>query len=242
MAAPPIRSFLLPNALLTWERAVVVTPRAEWSFPFRPGNLTAVGYTAAGAVAASHTVVTASAPTAVRLSVDVPSAATGTGDALVLDGQDTGLLRAEIVDAAGRLVPSATHNVTFEVVSGPGRIVAVVSRPFPSWNRSMLTEICLCHACSCPEILRTETGGQGNGDPTNHEPNTVKWRSAFHGLVRGIVQVTVDATSLHRCAALSLSLCLSPSTPWKRRRLSEIGRRRNPCPLCEKTLRGVRLG
>jgi galactose mutarotase-like enzyme len=35
-----------------------------------------------------------------------------------------------------------------------------VSRPFPSWNRSMLTEICLCHACSCPEILRTETGGQ----------------------------------------------------------------------------------
>jgi hypothetical protein len=36
----------------------------------------------------------------------------------------------------------------------------LVSRPFPSWNRSMLTEICLCHACSCPEILRTETGGQ----------------------------------------------------------------------------------
>jgi hypothetical protein len=36
----------------------------------------------------------------------------------------------------------------------------LVSRPFPSWNRSMLTEICLCHACSCPEILRTETAGQ----------------------------------------------------------------------------------
>jgi hypothetical protein len=24
-----------------------------------------------------------------------------------------------------------------------------VSRPFPSWNRSILTEIYLCHACSC---------------------------------------------------------------------------------------------
>jgi hypothetical protein len=36
-----------------------------------------------------------------------------------------------------------------------------VSRPFPFRNRSMLTEICLCHACSSgPEILRTETGGQ----------------------------------------------------------------------------------
>jgi|EP01049_Picozoa_sp_SAG25_P011007 hypothetical protein len=35
-----------------------------------------------------------------------------------------------------------------------------VSRPFPSWNRSILTEISLCHACSCQEILRTETAGQ----------------------------------------------------------------------------------
>jgi hypothetical protein len=39
-----------------------------------------------------------------------------------------------------------------------------VSRPFPSWNRSILTEIYLCHACSCQEILRTETGGQGPSD------------------------------------------------------------------------------
>jgi hypothetical protein len=35
-----------------------------------------------------------------------------------------------------------------------------VSRPFPSWNRSILTEIYLCHACYCQEILRTETAGQ----------------------------------------------------------------------------------
>jgi hypothetical protein len=39
-----------------------------------------------------------------------------------------------------------------------------VSRPFPSWNRSILTEIYLCHACSCHEILRTETAGQGPSD------------------------------------------------------------------------------
>jgi hypothetical protein len=35
-----------------------------------------------------------------------------------------------------------------------------VSRPFPSLNRSILTDIYLCHACSCQEILRTETAGQ----------------------------------------------------------------------------------
>jgi hypothetical protein len=35
-----------------------------------------------------------------------------------------------------------------------------VSRLFPSWHRSMLTEIYLCHACSCHEILRRDTAGQ----------------------------------------------------------------------------------
>eukprot|EP01049_Picozoa_sp_SAG25_P013352 SAG25_NODE_2044_length_2002_cov_2.596427_2_plen_80_part_00 len=36
----------------------------------------------------------------------------------------------------------------------------MVSRPFPSWNRSILTEISLRHACSCQEMLRTETAAQ----------------------------------------------------------------------------------
>eukprot|EP01047_Picozoa_sp_COSAG01_P070291 COSAG01_NODE_10611_length_2122_cov_4.310924_2_plen_83_part_00 len=35
-----------------------------------------------------------------------------------------------------------------------------MSRPFPSWSRSMLTEIYLCHACTCHAILRAETAGQ----------------------------------------------------------------------------------
>ena len=42
----------------------------------------------------------------------------------------------------------------------PGCAATAVSRPFPSWNRFILTEISLCHACSCQEILRTETAGQ----------------------------------------------------------------------------------
>jgi hypothetical protein len=41
-----------------------------------------------------------------------------------------------------------------------------VSRPFPSWNRSILTEIYLCHACSCQEMLRTETAGRRGGEGT----------------------------------------------------------------------------
>lgn len=35
------------------------------------------------------------------------------------------MLRASIVDLAGNLVADASHNVTFSVVSGPGRIIGV---------------------------------------------------------------------------------------------------------------------
>jgi hypothetical protein len=61
-------------------------------------------------------------------------------------------LRAELEAAAG-----AASGLRADVGARDRRIV---SRPFPSWNRSILTEIHLCHACSCQEILRVETARQ----------------------------------------------------------------------------------
>lgn len=55
-----------------------------------------------------------------QLSVDVPSVATGTGTALLLDGRDTGMIRVSIVDTANHdaLVPTSSERVTWRVVSG----------------------------------------------------------------------------------------------------------------------------
>jgi hypothetical protein len=92
---------------------------------YEPGNLTAVGYTASGAVGASHTLLTPKAAVAVVLSLDVPSVATGTGSSLLLDGHDAGMVRATIVDKDGNVVHSASHMVTFQVVSGPASIIGV---------------------------------------------------------------------------------------------------------------------
>ena len=107
-----------------------LTPTAtamSWAdFPsttFVPGNLTAIGRDAGGVVKATHTMFTSGAATAIVLSIDAPSVTTGTGSALLLDGQDAGLIRASVVDAAGRVVAGASHNVTFTVVRGPGRVV-----------------------------------------------------------------------------------------------------------------------
>ena len=72
---------------------------------------------------ATHTRLTSGEPTALKLTIDAPSPLTGTGSALVLDGQDSAMLRASVVDAKGEVVHGAKNNVSFSIVSGPGRVV-----------------------------------------------------------------------------------------------------------------------
>ena len=105
---------------------------------FAAGTLTA---DAVGAdrktVLGSHSVRTPLADVAaVVLSVVAPSPQTGTGDALVADGQDVAMVSATLVDAAGEPVTSgaaASRNITFTVVKGSGRLLAMHSgTPYPA--------------------------------------------------------------------------------------------------------------
>ena len=99
---------------------------AEWSgVSFSAGKITANALDSQSQAKASHTVETAGAPSKVVAMIDVPSEKTGTGSMLVLNGQDAGMISAAIVDAKGQVVPSSSANVTFRIVSGPGRIIGV---------------------------------------------------------------------------------------------------------------------
>lgn len=97
---------------------------ASFSIAYKPGNLTAVALDQKGNPVAFHSITTTGPVAAVVLSIDAPSPATGTGDAVVADGEDVAMLRATLVDAHGVMVPSADDNVTFTIVSGPGRVWA----------------------------------------------------------------------------------------------------------------------
>ena len=100
---------------------------AQWTnVTFVAGNVTAIARNDAGAVVAQHTVETVGNQASLILYVDVPSEATGTGTALLLDGHDVGVVRATIVDGQGRVVHSG-KNISFSVFSGPGRIIGVGS-------------------------------------------------------------------------------------------------------------------
>jgi len=123
-----------PYLRLELNGQVVVPPtrvppfgNAAFQVAFAPGNLTAIALSASGRVVGSHSAMTPTSPVALRLRLDAPSLTTGTGSALVADGQDVALVRAEVVDAAGVLVVDATDEVTFSVLSGQVRLWATHS-------------------------------------------------------------------------------------------------------------------
>ena len=68
---------------------------------------------------------TAGTPAKIIMTIDAPTERTGTGTAVVLDGQDAGMVSATIVDSQGNVVPSYSDIVTFRIVSGPGHIIGV---------------------------------------------------------------------------------------------------------------------
>ncbi|MBV9124814.1 MAG: DUF4982 domain-containing protein [Planctomycetes bacterium] len=88
----------------------------EWTVRYAPGTLSAKGYDAAGKVTATDTVETTGAPAALRLRTDRTK--------LTADGEDVTPVEVEILDAQGRVVPTADNLVTFEV-TGAGRVAGV---------------------------------------------------------------------------------------------------------------------
>ncbi len=91
------------------------TTRLEWNVPWASGTLRAEGKRG-GNVVATEEVKTAGDPAKVKLSADRTS--------IQADGRDLIFVTADIQDANGVFVPTATNSVTF-AVSGPGKIAGV---------------------------------------------------------------------------------------------------------------------
>ena len=116
---------LLANGKSQGSKPVVPMKQGAGSYaeflgvPWAAGTITANAMVAGKVVATDerHTLGKASK---LELSIDAPSKATGTGEAVLLDGHDAALLRASVVDDAGRVMVHAMDNITFKVVSGPG--------------------------------------------------------------------------------------------------------------------------
>jgi beta-galactosidase len=88
----------------------------EWTVKYAPGTLEAKGYDAGGALVATDSDETTGAPASLRL--------TTTRTTLDADAEDLTPVEVDVLDAQGRIVPTADNLVTFEV-SGAGHVAGV---------------------------------------------------------------------------------------------------------------------
>jgi len=86
-----------------------------WTVPYQPGTLKAVGYKD-GKIVATDEVTTTGEPAALELSVD--------RNTIAADSRDVSHVMLKILDAQGRVVPTADNEFTFEI-EGEGKIIGV---------------------------------------------------------------------------------------------------------------------
>jgi beta-galactosidase len=87
----------------------------EWDVPYEPGTLKAAG-TKDGKVVSTVEVSTTGEASAIRLTVDRAQ--------LACDRRDVAHITVEILDAQGRVVPTADHEIGF-VVEGEGKLIGL---------------------------------------------------------------------------------------------------------------------
>lgn len=88
----------------------------EWSVPFKAGTLEAVAKDEQGKVIARDKVVSAGAPSAIRLTAD--------RQVIKADGSDLSFITADVVDSQGNIVPTADNQLQFNI-SGNGSLAGV---------------------------------------------------------------------------------------------------------------------
>ncbi|MEA9657104.1 beta-galactosidase GalA [Xanthomonas campestris] len=106
---------LLVNGVSQGLQQVPAYGHVEWRVAYAPGAIEARGYRG-GKLVLTERRETAGKPAAIRLSCD--------RNALRADAEDVAVVKVEIVDAQGRLVPNAHHLVHF-ALHGPARLIGV---------------------------------------------------------------------------------------------------------------------
>jgi len=106
---------LFVNGTSAGVREVPRTSHAMWKVPYTPGKIEARGFRG-GEQVLSQTVETTGPAARILLNADRAR--------IAADGEDVAVIAAVVVDAAGRVVPIANDEITFEI-SGAGRLLGV---------------------------------------------------------------------------------------------------------------------
>lgn len=134
---------------------------------YESGNLTAVArLDLTGPVLATHTQISSGSAAGLLLTLDAPSAKTGTGTSLLLDGHDAALIRATVVDANGLTVDS-NRSIRFTITSGPGRIIGVHNGNASSRELNNISSSYAYHGLARAVVKVTTDAASGSLDDLN---------------------------------------------------------------------------
>jgi beta-galactosidase len=111
---------LFVNSKSQGKQKISTLSHVTWKVTFEAGTLEGRGYDASGKQVVSQTILTAGAPAAIKLSLDLGQ------NGLKADGQDAALVAVSIVDSTGNVVPTAGNEVSF-TVTGPGSLIGLGS-------------------------------------------------------------------------------------------------------------------
>jgi beta-galactosidase len=109
---------LIVNGVSQGKQANPANGHVQWTVPYEPGTVVANGYDSNGKLVASDQEQTTGAPAALKLIPDHTR--------LYADGEDVVTVEVDVVDSAGRLVPTAGNLINFSL-SGPGVITGVAN-------------------------------------------------------------------------------------------------------------------
>jgi beta-galactosidase len=185
---------LLVNGVSQGRQTLNVQGHVEWDgVPYAPGMIQAIGYNN-GIATITNTVVTTGAPAAIALLPDRQT--------IRADGRDVSVVTVEVLDAQGRVVPTATNLINFTVT---GASILGVGNGNPSSHeadqaaqRSVfngLAEVLVQSAAQLGSITLTATSsGLAAGTASITEAATLPPPAAPTGVaaVGGNAQVTVS--------------------------------------------------
>ena len=106
---------LFVNGKSMGKKSMAKDMHVEWSVPYQPGKIVAFGYKG-GKVVIKESRETPGAAARIVLTAD--------RTALMADGRDCAVIRAEVVDAKGRTVPKAGNLIRFDV-AGSAAVIGV---------------------------------------------------------------------------------------------------------------------
>ena len=164
---------LLLNGKPVGEKPVDKYEMVTFDVPYEPGTLQAVA-SSGGKEVARFAVVTTGAPAGLRLVPDRSS--------LAGDGYDAQPVTVEVIDAEGRIVPTANQLVKFEL-TGPGAIIGLNNGDPTSHESEKGDQHTVFHGLA-QVILQSGFGGQGK----------LMLRASGEGLTPGDAVAEVIAT------------------------------------------------